>query len=285
MKRQWTTFLVLCGCALWAWWNTLAEMANRWEHDPQYSHGWVIPVFACGLLWFRRDRLAAEASPSGSWTGLILLAAALLLRWAGARFYLDWLDAVSLLPCLAGICLVSFGGRIFRWALPVIAFLIFMVPLPYRVETAIQYPLRRAGTVGGVYAMQTIGIPAVSHGNNIIIKEEQIGVAEACSGLNMLMVFLALTSAAAMISRRPMWERIVVCLSGVPIAIISNVARISATGVLYAMDKSDLAREAFHASAGWLMMPFAFALLCAELWLLSRLIIIEDKVPLKFGMK
>jgi hypothetical protein len=46
-----------------------------------------------------------------------------------------------------------------------------------------------------------------------------------------------------------------------------------------------MARFVFHDLAGWLMMPFAFTLLCAELWLLSRLIIIEEKVPLKFGMK
>jgi exosortase/archaeosortase family protein len=71
----------------------------------------------------------------------------------------------------------------------------------------------------------------------------------------------------------------------VPIAIVSNVARIAVTGVLFAMDYSELARNAFHVSAGLLMMPFAFALLCFELWLLSRLIIIEEKVPMKFGMK
>ena len=88
-----------------------------------------------------------------------------------------------------------------------------------------------------------------------------------------------------MISRRPLWERLIVFVSGVPIAIASNVARISVTGILFASQQSELARVVFHDLAGWLMMPFAFALLCAELWLLSRLIIIEDKVPLKFGMK
>jgi exosortase len=284
MKRQWLTFLVLAAVAVWAWWSTLVTMANQWSRDPQYSHGYVIPMLACGLLWYRRDRLQFSRA-TGSWWGLLALAMALGLRWAGARFYVDWLDAISLLPCLAGICLVSFGTQVFRWALPVIAFLIFMIPLPYRIETAIQYPLRRLGTIGGVYAMQTMGIQAVAHGNVISIGDVQLGVAEACSGLSMLMVFLALTAAAAMISRRPLWERIVVFASGIPIAIASNVARISVTGALFASQKSEMARFVFHDVAGWLMMPLAFALLCAELWLLSRLIIIEEKIPLKFGMK
>jgi exosortase len=259
-------------------------MANRWERDPQYSHGYLVPVFACALLWLRRNKLARNAD-SGSWWGIGLLAVAFALRVAGARFYMEWLDAISILPCLAGICLVAFGWRVFTWALPVIVFLLFMIPLPFRIEQAIQYPLRQVGTVGGVYAMQTVGLPAVARGNVIMVGDVQLGVAEACSGLSMLMVFMALTWAAAIISDRPLWERAVIVLSGVPIAIAANVARISVTGVLFAMNQSDLANRVFHDFAGWLMMPFAFALLCCELWLLSRLFIQEERTQVKLGLR
>ncbi|MEX2286076.1 MAG: exosortase [Planctomycetaceae bacterium] len=284
MDRRVIYFLVLLAGAAWAWWDALVVMGNRWARDPEYSHGYLMPVFACALLWMRRKRLVWRADP-GSWWGVGLLVIALALRLAGARFYMEWLDAISLLPALAGICLVAFGWRVFRWALPMVAFLVFMIPLPFRIEQHIQHPLRRLGTVGGVYAMQTVGLPAVSRGNVIMVGDVQLGVAEACSGLSMLMVFMALTSAAAMLSSRPAWERTVIVLSGLLIAIAANVARIAVTGVLFALNKSELANRVFHDFAGWLMMPFAFALLFCELWLLSKLFVQEEQTPVKIGLK
>lgn len=284
MDRRVINFLLLLAGATWAWWDTLVVMANRWARDPEYSHGYLVPAFACALLLMRRNRLVSRAEP-GSWWGVGLLVIALALRLAGARFYMEWLDAISLLPALAGICLVAFGWRIFRWALPVVVFLVFMIPLPFRVEQHIQLPLRGLGTVGGVYAMQTVGLPAVSRGNVIMVGDVQLGVAEACSGLSMLMVFLALTSAAAMLSSRPAWEKTVIVLSGLPIAIAANIARIAVTGVLFALNKSELGNRVFHDFAGWLMMPFAFALLFCELWLLSKLFIQEEQTQVKIGLK
>ncbi len=285
MDRRVIYFLLLLAGATWAWWDALVVMANRWARDPEYSHGYLVPAFACALLLMRRKWLVWRAEP-GSWWGVGLLAIALALRLAGARFYMEWLDAISLLPALAGICLVAFGWRVFRWALPVIVFLVFMIPLPFRVEQLIQHPLRRMGTVGGVYAMQTVGLPAVSRGNVIIVGDVQLGVAEACSGLSMLMVFLALTSAAAMLSSRPTWERAVIVLSGLPIAIAANVARIAVIGALIAINMQALANHVFHSIAGLLiMLPVAFALLLCELWLLSRLFIQEEQTQVKIGLK
>jgi hypothetical protein len=78
-------------------------MANRWAHEPQYSHGYLVPVFALFLLWHRREEYAAvpfRGSPWGVALGLALVLAGVLLRLAGSYFYYSWLEAVSLLPCL-----------------------------------------------------------------------------------------------------------------------------------------------------------------------------------------
>src|SRR5947209_4868502 len=88
---------------LWAFWTTLTEIANRWSQDPQYSHGYLVPVFAAGLLWFRRDRLR-EAQPS--WWGLVLLAFGVGTRLVGAYFSYLWLDEIALVPCVAGLVLL-----------------------------------------------------------------------------------------------------------------------------------------------------------------------------------
>src|SRR5436305_11431312 len=95
----------LTAALFWSHWTTLATMADRWSRDPQYSHGFLVPVFAAVVLWSRRDRRPAWP-PRPSWWGLPLLLAAVGLRLFAALVYLVPLDALSLLPFLAGLCLL-----------------------------------------------------------------------------------------------------------------------------------------------------------------------------------
>jgi exosortase/archaeosortase family protein len=73
--------------------------------------------------------------------------------------------------------------------------------------------------------------------------------------------------------------------SAIPIAILVNVIRITATGVAYhlAGRESALARLIYHDLAGWLMMPLALVMLWLELKFLANLILEEPEpgpVPL-----
>ncbi len=278
------TALIVFGITLvWAYWTTLVQLAARWESDPQYSHGYLVPVFASALLWMRRSEFPTERLET-NWWGLVPLLFGVGLRIAGARFYFDWFEAISIVPVIGGICLLVGGSSFFTWAMPAIAFLVFMVPLPYRLEIALQYPLRQIGTITSVYLMQTIGLPALGEGNVIVMGDTRIGVAEACSGLRMLMIFFALTTAVALVSQRPLLEKLLVVVSAVPIALFTNAIRITTTGSLYFMNQSELAKLVFHDLAGWLMMPFALLLLWIELWLISQIIITDESRPVKIAL-
>jgi exosortase len=270
-------------CA-WAYLPTLAAMAQKWINDPQYSHGYLVPVFSLYLLWQRGARLA-KAHWAIDWRGLPLILTGMLLRFAGAYIYFDWLDAVSLLPTLAGIC-VLFGGRpALSWAWPAIAFLLFMVPLPYRLETALGQPLQRLATIGSTYVLQTLGLPALAEGNVILLGSGPIGVAQACSGLSMMLIFFALSTALVVVVPRPRLDKAIVVLSSLPIAVLVNVARIAATGVAQEYFGPQVAHAIFHDAAGGLMMPLALGLLGMELWLLSRLLPeTEAPRPLTIGL-
>jgi exosortase len=160
-----------------------------------------------------------------------------------------------------------------------------MIPLPFSIEVALQRPLRTFGTVTSTYIMQTIGLPALAEGNVIVVRDYRIGVEEACSGLRMLMIFFALSTAVALISERPLWERIVIVASAVPIALVTNIMRITVTGIFYLTGNEKLADLVFHDLAGWLMMPFALGLLWVELWVLSRLFVEEEQRPLVAGLQ
>src|SRR6266404_2739108 len=119
--------ITLGASCLWAYGPTLAEMAERWTHEPQYSHGYLVPVFALFLLWHRRQQYATLPFQGTPW-GLVLIVAGIGLRLTGTYFDYSWVEAVSLLPCLFGICLLLGGGPAVRWAWPALAFLFFMVP-------------------------------------------------------------------------------------------------------------------------------------------------------------
>ena len=264
---------VLAGTAaaaalLWVQWPTLTTVAARWTRDPQYSHGYLVPLFSLFLLWHRRDRFPAGPTRA-SWWGLPLLAAGLALRLVATYFYYPWLDPLALLPCVAGLILLAGGWAALKWAWPAVAFLAFMLPLPYQLEVALAHPLQRIATAASTYALQTLGFAAFAEGNVIRMGQVRIGVVEACSGLSMLMIFFALATAVTLLVRRPWPERTALLLSAVPVALVSNILRITVTGVLHKMAGKEIADLVFHDLAGWLMMPLALVLLAAELRLLG----------------
>lgn len=257
---------------LWAYWPTFMTLWNTWSANPQYSHGYLVPLFAAVLLWFRKEYLPAlPLTPS--WWGLAVVGLAFLMRLGGAFLYFEWLEEVSLLPCLAGLVLMVGGWPALRWAWPGIGFLIFMVPLPHRLEAWLPNQLQTIATRASTFTMQTLGLPAFSEGNTIMLNETRIGVVEACSGLSMLMIFIALSTAVAFVIKRPAWEKVLILLSAIPIALIANVTRITVTGILYETSDPKVAEMVFHDLAGWLMMPLALGVLWLELKLLGRLLV------------
>ncbi|HTU89272.1 MAG TPA: exosortase/archaeosortase family protein [Gemmataceae bacterium] len=263
---------VLVVVLLWAFAPTLAELGHRWSEDPQYSHGYLVPAFAIVLLWLRRDR-CSRIAPSMSWWGLLPLGLGVALRFSGDYMYLDWLDAFSMLLCLVGLTVLVGGKAALRWAWPAIAFLGFMIPLPFSLEIALAHPLQRIATVSSTYALQTLGFPALASGNVIGINETRIGVVEACSGLSMLVIFFALSTAFSVLAPRPLWQKLLLAASAVPIALIANITRITVTGVMHETVGHKAANLVFHDLAGWLMMPFALILLWLELKILGNLVV------------
>ncbi len=264
---------IVLTCALaWAYWAPMAVLVRRWWTEPDYHHGFLVPLFAAYLLWKRRETMPAFTG-QGSWWGIALVVLAAVMRWTGAYFYFGLLGALSLVPCLAGIVLFVGGRQALRWAGPSIMFLIFMVPAPGLLGDVLSNPLQRLGTVISTYVLQTLGIPAVAQGNVILLTESELGVAEACSGLRMMMLFVTVCVAAALLMEWSLVKKILVVLSAVPIALVANVVRITATAILYETASHQLADAFYHDLAGWFMMPLAVLLLWAEIAVFSRLVV------------
>lgn len=271
--------------------TNIQALALEWRSNPSYSHGFLVPPIALAVLW----RRLADFDPSRgrpSWWGWGLLAVSLVLRAALFERNEQWLEHATFLPALAGLALTFGGPDLLRRALPAIAFLALMLPLPARVNLVLAGPLQGLATIGGTALLQVSGLPAVAEGNVILIGSERLEVAQACNGLSMLLSFATLIGATVLLhGSRPTWQRVALLLSTVPIALIANVARISATAWAYhtlgpggalpppmpALGFATVERLA-HDTAGWAMMPMALVLIALELRLLSWLVIEEERV-------
>ncbi len=265
--------LILCG---WAYWPTLAVMVKTWATNPEYSHGFLVPVFAAYLLYRRREMLPAEAGPH-SWLGPLFLAAAGGLRVVGAYVGVDYLDALSLVACLAGVTALLGGRAGLLWAWPGLLFTLFMIPLPFSLAQGLSGQLRTVATQASGFALQVAGFPLVIEGHTLLMGEHQIAVAEACSGLSMLYVFLALATAVAILIERSWLDKAVVLAAAVPIAIFANVVRIAATALAMQVAGKRVGEIIFHDLAGWLMMPLALGMMWLVLRLLDWVLVPEDE--------
>jgi exosortase len=227
-------------------------------------------MFALALLWMRRSRLGGAAPRPSAWGWAPIIAGA-ASQLAGGYFHQQWFDGLALLPYLAGLALLFGGWRYLGWAWPPIAFLAFMVPLPWRIETALGPPLQSLATAVSAFLLQDLGFMAFAEGNAIQLDEARVNVAEACSGLSMLITFIAVSTAAALVVRRPLVDRFVLVISAIPVALLANIARISVTGILYETVGGEIPSTFYHDLAGWLMIPLALVLYWLEIAILSRL--------------
>jgi len=268
---------------LWAYYPTFDRLVRIWWSDPQYSHGFLVPAFAAALCWLRRDRVQWTRTRPSWWAVPVLFGAA-ALRLFGTYFYMEWFEHLSLLPLVLGLLLAFGGWPLLRGWWPAVLFLIFMIPFPYRFEIMLSNPLQRIATKASCYLLQTLGEPAVAEGNTILLYDTRLEVVQACNGLRMAVSFVALAVAVVMVVRRPLWERALILASALPIALISNVLRITVTGVLSSHINAELAHVFFHDVAGWLMMPLALGLLWGELALVNWVLTEPPQAgPIKVG--
>jgi exosortase len=231
----------------------------------------LIPPIAAGIFWFLcRGQVLKNARPE-PW-GLAVILLATVMRLAGAYFYVNPLDHLSLLVFLAGACLLCAGWPCLARGWPAFAFLLFMIPIPATLGGSdLVGGLQTVGSVASTYALQTLGVTAYREGNVIILQEGELGIVEACSGVRMLMVFCALSTATAILLPYGWKRRTVIIASAVPLALVCNVARITVAGIASENLGTEVGHFIFHDLAGWLMVPFAFGLLALELYLLRKM--------------
>jgi exosortase len=264
-----------------AYFDMLSLVREAWR-EGLYTHGWIIPLLALWLLWMRWKPF--EKVPAYErWIGVALVGVGLLARLYAARVGRQPIDQISFLPCIFGIFMMVGGFKTIRWSWPALGFLVFMFPLPNAWERNILGTLQQIAAMCSTFVLQTIGMAAFRQGNLISIPGSDLNIAEACSGLRMSTIFLGMSVFMIFVIERPWWDKFVIVVSSLPIALLVNIIRITVIGLLYWIVGPDahIAHKLGHDWAGLFMMPLALGFLWLELQILERLTIPVEHVQVR----
>jgi exosortase len=267
VRREWPMLLGLAAVLAWVYGAVVWRMALHWSEDPNYSHGFIVPLVSAYFLYTRRRDLAeAEIAPAASRASLAalaplsLIAAGLVLLVLGSLMAELFTMRFSLIVVLTGLVWSLFGTKTLRLSAFPLAYLALMVPIPYIVYDSLSFPLKLFVARWSVGALKLAGLPVLREGNIILFPGLSLEVADACSGLRSLTSLFALVIAFAAFSKLDNARRVILVLTTIPIAVAANGLRVIATGMLAHYSGVWAAEGFFHEFAGLSVFLLAIAM-------------------------
>jgi len=254
---------VLAAALLYA--TVLIKLVQQWANDPTYSHGFLVAPIALFLVFRDRDRLR-DAALRPSALGLAVIAFGLVTYVLGSLGAELFLTRVSLIIVLAGTVLYVFGWNHLRLVTFPLAFLLFMIPLPAIVFDRATVSLQLVASQLGEGLLRTVDIPVLRDGNILTLPTIALEVNDACSGIRSLMALLSVAALVGYFSEARTWQRALLAIASLPIAIALNGVRIAVTGMAASRFGPAAASGAVHEASGWVV----FVLALAVVWLLEK---------------
>lgn len=246
------------------------SLYTAWQTQEEYSHGFLIPFIALFLIYQKKDQL--EKIPfSGSWIGVTIVVFGALLHLAGRLAVVSTMGQYALVICITGLFLALMGWRAFKLIWVAMFMLIFMVKLPTFFYNNLSSQLQLISSQIGVWLIRLFDISVYLEGNVIDLGAMKLQVVEACSGLRYLFPLMALSLILAIFYKAPMWMRVLVFLSSMPITVLMNSFRIGAIGITVEYWGKQMAEGFLHDFEGWVVFMAAFMVLFLEIIVLNKL--------------
>ena len=290
-KNFWKPALVVIA-SVFLYATVLSRLGHHWWTDENYSHGLLIPFVIAYFVWFRFDSLKNLVSGPSVWIGGTLMVGAICMLLAGTLGAELFLQRISLAVFAVGLIVYFFGMTLMRaLAVPFLLFLL-AIPIPQILFNKIAFPLQIYASQFAVWGIRVFGVPTVRKGNVIEILPEgsvqviALEVVEACSGIRSLMTLVALALILAyftrgrefvkpgkwlaFISNKDVIRGAILMISAIPIAVFTNAARVTSTGVLTYFYGIKATESTFHEVSGWLVYIVALGLLVGLNFLLMK---------------
>jgi exosortase len=271
---------------LWRIWGKTNPLSSA--ADANWQHALAIPIIGLYYLYANREQILATPVRA-AWTGAIIALIGILIFgygiWPGQN---DFVKDVGMMVTLFGVVLLLVGWRMMKIVWFPVLFLWCGVPWPGLFYSLVSSPLQHLAASVAVLTLQLTGVDAIESGNKIIMHfmdkqgrpaTAMLDVAEACSGLKALMTFITVAAAVAFLSVSPLWQKLIIVLSAIPIAIFCNVMRVAGQGLLHRYVSPEFSQGFAHQFVGLVMLIPAFFMILLVGWVLDRLFVdeVEDK--------
>jgi exosortase len=265
LRILWPGFLLGLLVLLYA--GVLNGLILQWWSNPDYGHGFFVPLLSFFILWRERERLTkSEVRPSNFGFVVMLGAVGLLLLGSlGAELFIS---RFSMLVLLTGMILFLAGWDTLRAVSFPLSYLIWMIPIPIIIYNQITFPLQLVASRLATAWLELVQVPVLRDGNVLVMSNYSLEVVEACSGIRSLMTLIALAVAYGYLVEPRRWVRYVLVLLMIPIAVVTNAIRIMGAGML-AHRYGPAAAEGFlHKFSGWVIFMSALLLMFLCHWIL-----------------
>ena len=274
-KQQWRELgvhnyikmLIIGGLFVYLFRREIETIVHKWLTDSSWSHGFLIPLFSLYFLNQHKTQiLNLQTKPN--YLGLFFLICGILFYpFNIVHLHYAYLRPIGMIATLGAVALFLGGWGLVKYTWLPIGYLVFAVPLPARYYVSLTIPMRQLAATVAAFLLNLVNdLEATASGVvvDVIYKgqrlEPALDVAEACSGMRLLMAFLALGVAMAYLHYRPIWQRVILLVSTTPIAIFCNIVRVTVTGFIYVMIHPRYAQGIYHDMLGMAMLPLAFGL-------------------------
>ena len=240
--------------ALWGYWVA---------PDSGGSHGFLIAPICLGLLW--RARFALSNAPiRGSLTGCILLLCCGLAWLVFLRSGIQDLQLLLLPPILFLAAYAAFGFRA-AWVLAFpIGYLGFALP----AWGTLGGPLQELTTWAVGAVMPVIGLPARVSGFLVHLPNGTFEIAYGCSGINFLVVGLAIAALLGELQQAPIRRRALLLVAAGLLAITANWVRVLAIiAIGYVTNMHNGLVTGGHLLFGWVLFAI---ILVGYIWMVTR---------------
>jgi exosortase A len=259
-RQGWLQLTLLTALIGLLYYRILIGLARNWWTDPNYSHGFIIPIFCGWVIWRERSRLASVPVKS-NWFGLFVIAGALAVLVLAVLGAENFLSRTSFLILLAGLAIHFRGWRFFRALLFPCVVLFLMIPLPAIIFNQIAFPLQFQASRLASVLLGLAGVPVLREGNIIKLPSLTLDVVQACSGLRSLVSLITMAAIYGYLFERRLWRRIMLVLVAIPIAVIANGVRIMGSGILGQYWDPVMSEGFFHLFSGWVIFLLSIVML------------------------
>lgn len=277
--------LILLGLFVWLFFINLLGLISVYARDASWSHGFVVPFLSGMIVYLNADKLRG-LTIRRSWMGLVILVYGVSTNVMYQITGQSHMSNLSMLVVLFGAVLFVLGWDYLRTLWLPIAFLLFMIPPPSTLYVKLTTPMQNIAAYLGVHLLPLFGVQAVLAGTTLKVRGgaggtwDPLVVAEACSGIRMLVAFGALAVVLAYTTPRPMWQKAFLAISAAPVAIFCNSLRVTLTGVMDVYLGAKYAHGSSHEMLGFLMLIPAGLMQIGLAKLLDRVFVeVPDDAP------